>query len=60
MLPWADMLRAAADAGIAPEAFWRLSLKEWRWLAGGAGGALPRDAFAALSTDYPDKERQDG
>ncbi|WP_396594217.1 phage tail assembly chaperone [Brevundimonas sp. R86498] len=29
---WAGMLRAALALGVVPEAFWRLSLKEWRML----------------------------
>ena len=55
MLPWRDMLRAALAAGIGPEAFWRLSLREWRWLAGGGGGgAMDRGRLAALMGAYPD------
>ena len=48
------MLRAALSAGIGPEAFWRLSLKEWRWLARG-GGDLPQNELAALMAAYPDE-----
>ena len=32
MTPWGEMLRLAVAMGVAPEAFWRLSLKEWRML----------------------------
>lgn len=50
------MLRLAVSGfHIAPEAFWRLSLKEWRAL-GGEGGAqaLDRPRLAALIALYPD------
>lgn len=29
------MLRAAAQLGLGPSDFWQLSVREWRWLAGG-------------------------
>ena len=38
MLPWADMMRAALAFGLSPQAFWRLSLKEWRWMARSVSG----------------------
>lgn len=47
------MLCAAVAARIAPAAFWRLSLKEWRALT--ATDALTRAAFDALRARYPDK-----
>ena len=53
LFPWGAMLRAALAAGIAPEAFWRLSLREWRWLAGG-GDAMSRGRLAVLMGAYPD------
>jgi len=53
MLPWDAMLRAALTAGIAPEAFWRLSLREWRWLAG-KGEGMDGARLAALMGAYPD------
>jgi len=60
MLPWGAMLRAALSAGIAPEAFWRLSLREWRWLAAQSGG-MSRGRLADLMGAFPDmKEGQDG
>lgn len=53
MLPWADMLRAALAAGIRPEAFWRLSLREWRWLT--ADGQAPlRPGMQRLMALHPD------
>jgi uncharacterized phage protein (TIGR02216 family) len=49
------MLRTAAGLGVAPAAFWRLSLKEWRWLTAPAGGpGLGRAALTALMERYPD------
>ncbi|WP_240621495.1 phage tail assembly chaperone [Caulobacter zeae] len=60
MSPWGGMLRRAAVAfAIPPAAFWRLSLKEWRALAGegagqGAGAALGRPDLAALMARFPD------
>jgi uncharacterized phage protein (TIGR02216 family) len=58
MLPWGEMMRAALSAGVAPDAFWQLSLREWRWLAGGVGGdALGAEALEHLMTDYPDKDK---
>jgi uncharacterized phage protein (TIGR02216 family) len=39
--PWGEMMRAAMRMGIAPEAFWRLSLKEWRMLTTGPAPAAP-------------------
>jgi len=53
MFPWAVMLRAALSLGIGPEAFWRLSLREWRWLSG-AGEAMDRGRLAVLMGAYPD------
>ena len=41
MTPWGGMLRAAARLGLGPEAFWRLSLREWRMLTERPGGGLP-------------------
>lgn len=52
---WPAMLRAALRLGVAPEAFWRLSLKEWRALAGPEpGGALSRIEFERLAEEHPD------
>lgn len=52
MLPWGAMLRAAMARGVSAEAVWRLSLREWCWLAEASGGdALSREAFEALMTD---------
>jgi len=53
LLPWGAMMRAALSAGIGPEAFWRLSLKEWRWLARG-GDAMGRGRMVDLMGAFPD------
>ena len=54
--PWAGMMRTAARLGIAPEAFWRLSLSEWRMLTGDAGGEgrISRAALTELTEGWPD------
>ncbi len=54
--PWAEMLRRAIAAGVPPEAFWRLSLKEWRMLAEpwGAAGAMDRRELERLAETWPD------
>lgn len=58
---WAAMLRAAAERfGVTPEAFWRLSLREWRMLtaapeqAAMSGGELER-----LAAQWPDGGHSD-
>jgi uncharacterized phage protein (TIGR02216 family) len=59
MLPWPSMMRAANSAGVPPRHFWRLSLREWRWLAG-TGARLDRRAFEQLMKNYPDTEETNG
>ena len=54
-MPWPAMLRLAVTLTIAPEAFWRLSLKEWRALSEvGGGDPLGRRDLAALIALFPD------
>ncbi len=55
MLPWSKMLRAALAAGIAPDAFWRLSMSEWRALTSRESG-LNQVWLAALLNSFPDTE----
>ncbi len=55
MLPWDEMLRAALSAGMPVADFWALSLKEWRWLAGGSAGGLNSHDLAGLMEEFPDK-----
>ena len=54
--PWPDLLRLAAlELGVPPEAFWRLSLAEWRALtAPVAHETLTRRQFEALAANNPD------
>ncbi|HYD46337.1 MAG TPA: phage tail assembly chaperone [Phenylobacterium sp.] len=53
---WAGLLRAALALGVTPEAFWRLSLAEWRAVAGEAAPATTRAAFEALAALHPDED----
>ncbi len=62
MSAWDERLRRAATAfAVPPAAFWRLSLKEWRALAGApASPVLARPDLAALMARFPDEEDEDG
>ncbi|WP_029907646.1 phage tail assembly chaperone [Caulobacter sp. UNC358MFTsu5.1] len=55
---WRDALRLAAlHLAIPPEAFWRLSLAEWRALTEApAAPVLDRAALGALIARFPDEE----
>jgi uncharacterized phage protein (TIGR02216 family) len=55
---WREALRLAAlRLAIPPEAFWRLSLVEWRALTETpAAPVLDRAALAALIARFPDEE----
>ena len=61
MIPWREWFAfAVATLRLSPEAFWSLSLAEWRWLlpeAGEAmnGEAMTRDSLGALLLQYPDE-----
>ena len=54
--PWGAMLRTAAALGVAPEGFWRLSLREWRMLTETPGAARPmgRAELERLAEAWPD------
>jgi uncharacterized phage protein (TIGR02216 family) len=54
---WGERLRLAAERfGVEPEAFWRLSLAEWRALAeAGAPAAMERGALERLMREHPDE-----
>ena len=54
---WPARLRLAAERfAIAPEGFWRLSLKEWRALTEtDAGPALGRAELQRLLQEHPDE-----
>ena len=55
-MTWAAMLRLAVERfGVTPEAFWRLSLKEWRMLtAASEPAAMGRDELERLAARWPD------
>ena len=59
MMPWGEMLRLAAGLGVGPEAFWRLSLKEWRLLTERPAGValLGRNEFEQMAEAWPDDGR---
>jgi uncharacterized phage protein (TIGR02216 family) len=51
------MLAAAARLGVAPDSFWRLSVREWRALSvPAAPERLSRAALEALAQRFPDVE----
>lgn len=56
MTPWGGMLRAAARLGVGPEAFWRLSLREWRMLTERTDGGAPmgREDLMRMAERWPD------
>lgn len=57
MNDWPDALRLAVRLNIPPEAFWRLSLREWRMLtATPAAPVLTRPTLDALIARFPDEE----
>ena len=58
MRVWAERLQAAVRMGVAPEAFWQLSLREWRMLTTvlAPAGPLGRAAFDQLAGQWPDED----
>ena len=58
MTPWPGLLRLAAlRFGLAPNAFWRLSLTEWRALTEAPPTpVISRNDLSALIARYPDEE----
>ncbi|WP_419318012.1 phage tail assembly chaperone [Caulobacter sp. ErkDOM-E] len=57
MTSWPEALRLAVRLNIAPQAFWRLSLREWRMLtAAPVAPVLTRPCLDALIARFPDKE----
>ncbi len=50
------MLRTAVAMGVSPEAFWRLSLKEWRILTAGPEAVAPlgRGDLERMMRAWPD------
>lgn len=55
--PWPRLLALSQTFGVAPAAFWRLSLREWRALVSPANDMLTRVAFEALARLHPDEQR---
>ncbi len=54
---WSALLRLALSLGIAPEAFWRLSWREWQMLtAVSTPMPLSRADFDALMARFPDEQ----
>lgn len=53
---WGAMLRTAVALGVQPEAFWRLSMREWRMLTAVSPGAAPmgRGELERLARAWPD------
>ncbi|MDR7232391.1 putative phage protein (TIGR02216 family) [Caulobacter sp. BE264] len=57
MSAWAAPLRLALSLGLPPEAFWRLSLTEWRALTEAPPApSLNRATLQDLIARYPDEE----
>lgn len=56
-MDWGEAVRAAGLMGVAPEAFWRLSVREWRMLTGPAAVPTPmsRRELEALAEAWPDR-----
>jgi uncharacterized phage protein (TIGR02216 family) len=56
MTPWSEMLRTASRLGVSPEAFWRLSLREWRMLIERPEGPAPmrREDLMRMAEAWPD------
>jgi len=50
------MLRTATALGVTPEAFWRLSLREWRMLVEAPASMRPmgRSDLERLAEAWPD------
>jgi uncharacterized phage protein (TIGR02216 family) len=54
--PWAAWLRLAQAAfALSPPMFWRLSVREWRALAGAGAPPMRRSEFQALAVRFPDE-----
>ncbi len=55
--PWGGMLQTAAALALPPEAFWRLSLMEWRMLTTVPASAAPmgRGDLDRLAEAWPDE-----
>lgn len=56
---WAGLLRRALLMGLTPEAFWRLSWREWAMLNHEAQAPLGRAGLEAMMRLYPDRSGHD-
>lgn len=54
LLDWPFLLAEAARMGIPPDAFWRMSLREWRLMVSDRQ-AMERGELEALLALYPDR-----
>lgn len=54
MLPWPEMFWVGLSAGVQPQNFWQLSLREWRWLRKAETVRLPKSALLKLMKEHPD------
>jgi uncharacterized phage protein (TIGR02216 family) len=51
-MPWAALLAAALRLGLSPDAFWRMSLREWRLVhAASAAPAMSRSELEKLDRE---------
>jgi len=55
---WAAALRRAVALGLSPDAFWALSIAEWRALTAAEPGMTQTD-LGALMRRYPDRQDDD-
>lgn len=59
MTPFRQWFAYAISAlGLSPDAFWGLTVAEWRWLQPEAPPALDRRGLDALIALYPDKNHE--
>jgi uncharacterized phage protein (TIGR02216 family) len=54
LMDWPRLLAEAARIGVPPDAFWRMSLREWRLLVSD-NRAMERGELEALLSLYPDR-----
>jgi len=56
MIPWRQWFSfAVLSLGLSPDAFWSLTLNEWRSLAPEDAAGLDRGGLNSLLALYPDK-----
>lgn len=53
---WGERLRAGLALGLSPEAFWTLSLREWRGLVRSHTKTASRTDLDALIARFPDRQ----